>query len=274
MKLIFNSITDMKKLIVLAGAWLIFLSLTLHLDAKGTLKKTYSPTNLTFNLIYTESDEPPSSIEREIVPDLKKLLKKPLISFGKNLQKKYKVRIKQNVPQNKYEYINGILFIKNIHAEYEHNVYTDDYYSRIKLNIVITIQHDVPIFDRIYQSKGKLHLGREWAEWIGVNKVTRFTLNKIFNKVIDDIEFGEALRSVDKETFVGETSVIEQKTSEEEKQIETKDNEVKPEEKKPAIETKPLSIEDRLRALQDLKDKGLITEEEYKNKRKSLLDEL
>lgn len=42
----------------------------------------------------------------------------------------------------------------------------------------------------------------------------------------------------------------------------------------PAVEPTPASAADRLRALQDLRDEGLITEEEYRARREAALDKL
>lgn len=208
---------------------------------------------LVFNLTHTISDEPPSSIDRELVPNIEKLAKKALVRFGKIVQKKYAIRVIFNAPEKKYKFINGMIHINNIHAEYAHQ---KDYQAQVTLTALISIPDDQVVLEIKYSTRGKLVLSTQWAEWIGINKVTRFTLNRVLDKIIDDAKFSQALLSADKQMFFSTPSHNEPKNIQTDQPIET------------------ISIEERLKKLINLKEKGLVTEEEYKKKKKEILSEL
>lgn len=231
---------------------LILLTLLLNTTCFARSKK---PKPVVFNLQYSFSQEPPSSIEREIIPNIEKLIKKHLVKFGRKLQKKYKVTVIDNASKNKLKYINAFLMLDDIHTEYAHNTYTDDYSARVTLTVLIQTPDSKTAFERMYLSNGKLHFTKQWAEWIGIKKIADFTIDRVLTKIINDVEFGEALTAVDKESFFDKTY-----------QKETKEPD--------HPEKTSQSIEERLTTLQNLKDKKLITEEEYQEKKQSILNEL
>jgi hypothetical protein len=203
---------------------------------------------------HTLSDQPPSAVDKELVPNIKDLIKKPLAKFGNNVQKRFSARVVENSNGKKLNYANAKFAIADIHAEYIHagNVYT----STISGTISIIIPSGVTAFTKDFNAQGSLSLNAQWSEWIGVNKVTVFTLNKFFDRIVNDIEFAAAIKNIDP------AALFRQQTGQEAISIS------------PAQATPATSIEDRLNTLESLKDKGLITNEEYLQKKKKILDEL
>lgn len=237
----------MKKIIIFSLFSLLFYSINSFADKP-----------LVFDLTHTISSESPSSVDKELTPDIEKLLKKPLIEFGRKLQKKYKIRIVYEESDKKLKFINGIIVFKGIHSEYAHNVYSHIYSSTVKLTALIHTPKSKKEFEKNYTAQEKVKLGPQWSEWIGINRVTRFAIKEVLKKILDDEEFGKDLLAVDKESFFSKDFAGE-KISEHKEKIQ---------------EDKPSSIEKRLKTLDSLKEKGLITEEEYKEKKKDILDEL
>lgn len=230
----------MKKIIIFAFFLLPFFSINSSADKP-----------LVFNLTHTVSSESPSSVDKELTPTIEKLLKKPLVRFGRKLQKKYKIRVLYEASEKKLKYINGIIVLRDIHAEYVHNVYLNDYISTVTLTAIIETPQNKKEFEKDYSTTNKLHLGSQWARWIGINKSARFAIKNILDKILDDEEFGNVLLSADKQSFFSQETVTESQD-------------------KPT----PSPIEERLGTLDSLKEKGLITEEEYKKKKQAILDEL
>ncbi|MBD3272609.1 MAG: hypothetical protein GF384_08760, partial [Elusimicrobia bacterium] len=179
----------------------------------------------------------------------------------KKLHKKHAVIIKQDVSRAKHRYINAILLIDNVHAEYEHNTTTDDYYVTVALQAMLYTANDSLQFKKQYATDAKLHFGSEWAEWVGVNKVTSYALNKTFDKALEDPAFNNALKSLDIISSMQGTTVLDETEPAHDTTPEIKGTTSRP-------------LEDRLRQLKKLHDQGLITDDEYRTKRKSLLDEL
>ncbi|MFH1380116.1 MAG: SHOCT domain-containing protein [bacterium] len=246
------------------------LILLILLISSSCFAKSTKPKLVVFNLQYTFSQEPPSSIEREIVPKLEELAHKHIVKLGKKLQKKYKVQIIDNIAENKLGFVNALLILDNIHGEYEHNTYTDDYFARVKLAIFIKTPDNNTTFERIYLSDGKLHFSKQWSEWIGINKITDFTIDKLFKKILEDKELGETLKTIDKDSFFDINSLHRQAA---EDNNDLKEEVHQPEPKTPDLpKTIPPSIEERLKTLENLKEKGLITEEEFQEKRIKILD--
>lgn len=204
---------------------------------------------------YALSNEAPSEIDREIVPDVDKLIKRPLKAFGIKLRKQYRIKVSKDIPDNKIHFINGIIRLEDIHTEYKK---ATDYFVTVRIRLRLITPEETEIFIKDYISTGQLKLGKQWAAWVGVNKAARFTFKKIFEKIARDKDLGKAIANIDHELFFKKETVSHEPPK------TTKDPQ-KPEGK---------TIEQRFKALRSLKNQSLISEEEYQNKRRDLLDEL
>jgi hypothetical protein len=205
---------------------------------------------LTCALKYNISGKPPSTIDRELVPDFEKLIKKPFASFGKKLQNKYAVRVMPVVSEkSKLEYCNCLLLLDDVQAEYSHQ---QDYIAAVSIDCVLMNPENKDLFRKKYSSQVQLQLASEWPEWVGINKAVRAALESVLNKILNDPEFGSALTSVDKTVFL---------------KSDQQPGSIPP-------GSQPNMVEDRLKKLKSLKDQGLITEEEYQQKQKAILDQL
>ena len=185
------------------------------------------------------------------IPGFEKFFDKEVVKFSRSIRKKTGTTLLFTHDKTDFTGLNSVMQICNISA-----AHTKDKLDETLIQFVVIIgKPNGERFEKQYASAGRVKMTSQWAPWVGVTRSAKFAISNIFKEVLNDKELIDKLNSIDKNSFFTEKKPVEY----------TPDA---------ADAIKRSDFETRLKTLDTLRESGTITEREYLEKRKSILDEL
>jgi len=200
------------------------------------------------------SNSVPTRVERDLIDDFEKLFTRALGSLTRSVKQQYGILVLQNPPAERFAQLNGTLSCEEVHGEYEKG---SSYTAEVSLSLSALLPDTGVVVKKDFTATAIRRVGTQWAEWVGANTVAKEALHTLVDDMLADEEVMAFFIAVDPL-----------------KRLTQQDAPVAAGQPdgRPAAGT--ASVTDRLKELKALFESGLITEQEYRQQKTRILQEL